>query len=146
MGEHTSLAVVDGKPAISYRDGNINGLKYVRANDAAGSNWGPPLIVDSTGLSGQGTSLAVVDGNPAIAHYDDATKSQKYVRATDSTGSSWGMSVVYDSGLSASNSPLAPSLIALNGNPAISYRDEPNGDLKYVTVPALAITWIAVEP
>jgi hypothetical protein len=99
VGEYTSLAVVDGNPAISYYDWDNGDLKYVRATTADGSSWGSPLIVAGDGGADVGlyTSLAVVDGNPAISYYDNGSGDLKYVRATDSPGSSWGRPVTLDS-------------------------------------------------
>ncbi len=37
VGQWTSLAVVNGRPAISYYDANNRDLKYVRASDADGT-------------------------------------------------------------------------------------------------------------
>ena len=42
VGQYTSLAVVNGNPAISYFAGSGGDLKYVRANDTSGTNWGTP--------------------------------------------------------------------------------------------------------
>ena len=61
VGWFTSQAVVNGNPAISYHDHGNADLKYVRANDASGTNWGTPLTVDSVGDVGWKPSLAVVN-------------------------------------------------------------------------------------
>src|SRR5207245_9807923 len=64
----SSLAVVNGNPAMSY---NVApDLKYVRAADANGASWNTPVTVDTAGTVGEFNSLAVVNGNPAIAYYD----------------------------------------------------------------------------
>ncbi|MDQ3024852.1 MAG: hypothetical protein M3R04_10845, partial [bacterium] len=70
VGQHTSLAIVKGRPAISYRDVASSDLKFVRASNAYGSAWGPAKTVLSAGTPGYATSLAVVDGFPAISYFD----------------------------------------------------------------------------
>ena len=129
VGQYTSLAVVNGNPAISYYDATNHDLKYVRASDAGGTTWGTPVTVDSPGDVGQYTSLVVVNGNPAISYYDFTNKDLKYVRASDVSGTSWGTPVTLDS---TGDVGQDLSLAVVNGNPAISYYDATNHDLKYV--------------
>lgn len=93
----SSLYEVNGKPAIAYQS-FPNGMAYcdvrfVRAKDTVGNNWGNPVIIapdDQEGLDfqGDGTTLRVVNGNPAV-WYKDAGN-QRYVRALDAKGSNWG--------------------------------------------------------
>jgi len=129
VGTHTSLAVVDGSPAISYYDNTNDDLKYVRATDASGGSWGTPATVDSAGLVGRYNSLAVVNGNPAISYYRFDTSELIYARADDASGGSWGAPVTVDStGLVGEYTSLA----VVTGNPAISYYDEVLGNLKYI--------------
>jgi len=130
VGRHTSLAAVNGNPAISYYDETNGDLKYVRANDAAGDNWGTPVIVDGAGDVGWYTSLVVINGQPAISYYDITNSDLKYVRAGDADGICWNIPVFLDS---AGIVGQYTSLAVVNGNPAISYHDEAsNYDLKYV--------------
>ena len=39
VGPYTSLAVVNGYPAISYYDPSNTALKFIRAKDASGTDW-----------------------------------------------------------------------------------------------------------
>jgi len=128
-GEHNSLAVVNGRPAISYFEAIDHDLRYVRATDVNGNIWGAaPVSVDSAGVVGSYTSLAVVNGNPAVSYYDIANGDLQYVRATDADGNFWGGPVTVDS---AGWVGLYTSLVVINGNPAISYFRIDLGDLKY---------------
>jgi len=128
VGQYASLAVVDDRPAIAYRDAAY--LKYVRATDETGSSWGTPVTVDSFGNVGQYASLAMVDGHPAIAYYEGISDDVRYVRADDATGSSWASPVGVDSGGDVGR---YASLAVVDGRPAIAYYDgSPNYDLKYV--------------
>ncbi|MHC5054992.1 MAG: hypothetical protein ACYTKD_09790 [Planctomycetota bacterium] len=133
VGEHTSLCVVAGNPAISYYDDSNNSLKYVRANDANGSSWGTPIAVDGAAIFvGEYTSLCIVDGRPAISYYDSLSGDLKYVRADDALGTLWGTPVAVDT---AGIVGQYTSLCVVDGRPAISYYDSTNGHLKYVRAP-----------
>ena len=117
-GGYTSLAKVNGHPAISYYDETEHDLRYVRASDPLGENWGAALTLDSTGDTGQWTSLKVVDGRPAIAYYDFTAKVLRYIRAEDADGSTWGTPVTVDP---TPNCGEYCSLDLVAGYPAISY-------------------------
>lgn len=76
-GAGVSMTVVDGRPAVSFAEG-VN-LCYLRADDASGTTWGTPVVVDKSGGGGY-SSLIMVNGKPAIAYYNGALN---YVRAPD---------------------------------------------------------------
>lgn len=128
-GFYTSLAVVDGHPAVSYFDGTSLTLKYVRAADADGDAWNAPVTADGDMGSGLHTSLAVVNGRPAVSYYDVDNGRLKYVRALDSQGADWDTPVVVDAD---GDVGYDTSLVVVNGHPAISYFDDTNGRLKYI--------------
>ncbi len=129
VGEFSSLAIVNGNPAVSYYDSTNSDLKYVRANDVNGATWAAPVIADSAGAVGFYTSLKVVNGNPAISYYDNTNLDLKFVRATDANGSGWSAPQTV---ASTGSVGAYTSLVIVNGVPAISYYDATNGDLKYV--------------
>ncbi|MCH7472358.1 PKD domain-containing protein [bacterium] len=129
VGRYTSLAVVNGNPAISYRDNTNLDLKYVRASNADGTAWNTPVTPESTGNVGAFTSLAVVNGHPAISYFYSTNGDLKYVRASDADGTSWDFPRTLDT---AGTVGLYTSLAVVNGNPAVSYYDDTNFDLKYV--------------
>ena len=129
VGLTTSQALINGNPAIAYYDTMNDDLKYMRALDAAGTTWGAPISIDTTGNVGVYTSLAVVNGNPAISYYDSSNLDLKYVRALDTNGATWGAPVTLDSSGSVGTHT---SLAVVNGNPAIGYYDSTNRFLKYV--------------
>jgi uncharacterized repeat protein (TIGR02543 family) len=134
VGNNPSLQVVTGNPAISYWDNTNGDLKYMRATDADGTAWAAPVIVDNGGVNnvGQFSSLQVVDGNPAISYYDNTNGDLKYVRAIDADGTVWAAPVSVDTVGDVGHHYT--SLQVVNGNPAIGYHDDTNGDLKYVRV------------
>ncbi len=99
----SSMAVVNGNPAISYFDNAIPGVRYVRANDANDANgaaWGTPTTVEGGPgfVIGVFPSLAVVDGTPAISYQDATNGNLKYAHATDANGSEWGSVVTIATG------------------------------------------------
>ena len=48
VGAYTSMAVVNGNPAISFYDFTNTDLYYVRATDADGTTWGSPVAAHTT--------------------------------------------------------------------------------------------------
>ena len=95
-GQYTSLAVVNGKPAISYYDATNDDLRYVQANNADGTAWNTPVTVDATGLTGLHTSLTVVNGKPAISYNDFTNGDLKYVQANNADGDFWDVRISFD--------------------------------------------------
>ena len=74
-GRYTSLAVVNGNPAISYLGDYYP--TYVRAMDATGSSWETPQDVGSV-VAGTYACLVVVNGNPAISYWDWTNRDLKF--------------------------------------------------------------------
>ncbi len=132
VGTFLSAAIVNGRPASAHYDDSNDDLQYSRANDVQGVSWAAAIKVTTTGNVGQYPSLAVVNGFPAIAYYDVTNLRLMYVRATNANGTAWGTPVVVDDPAGAINVGQFNSLVVVNGNPAISYYDVTNGDLKYV--------------
>ena len=131
VGRYTSLAVVNGFPAISYYDFTYSNLKFIRARDTDGSDWNDPLTLVSSGNVGEYNSLAVVNGYPAISYCDESNGDLKFIKAKDADGTSWGTPLTLDNN---GNVGKYTSLAAVNGYPAISYFNTTNGDLKYTYV------------
>lgn len=141
-GSYNSLAMVNGRPAISYYRSSCACLRYVRAlNDtgATRADWGAPVTIDDTSANvGQYNSLAIVNGKPAISYYDFTNRNLKYVRAKTAEGATladWGTPLVIDGIVPSGTPPLNvggfTSLAVVNCSPAISYFASTNGNLKY---------------
>jgi hypothetical protein len=129
-GTWTSLKVVNGNPAVSYRCDSPGQVRYVRAADAYGAGWNAPVVIDASNDAGSwGTSLALIGGNPAVAYYRGFGANLCYSRATDADGTAWAAAeaadTLYDVG-------RYPSLLEVNGQPGISYYNATSGDLKFV--------------
>ncbi|MCW0221560.1 MAG: autotransporter-associated beta strand repeat-containing protein, partial [Prosthecobacter sp.] len=97
LGSYSSMAVVNGYPAIAYYDATAGDLKYVRAADARGNSWLAPVTLASGGDVGQHPSLSIINGNPAVSYYDATNGTLCYIRSTDNSGVFWGSSVIADS-------------------------------------------------
>lgn len=91
VGHGVSMATVSGNPAIAYGDFTGNSYpKYIRASNASGTVWAPPVTVSDTGSSERLVGricLAAVGSNPAIAYYDSSYGGVYFVRASNTTGS-----------------------------------------------------------
>ena len=120
-----SMAVVDERPAITYRR---DSLQYIRALDADGNTWGSPVVASPE--YARWMSHAVIDGAPGICYNGDNGK-LRYVRAFDTDGTVWGEPVTADPEAAVVDSNLAE----VNGRPAIAYVNttyDPNNDFRYV--------------
>ena len=115
----SSLAVVNGNPAVAFDDRRGGGVHYGRAIDALGTTWGPPLQVDVYGLR---PSIAVVDGHPAIAFSSDYNFALHFVRAQDPDGTAWGATDTISSG---GYDYYDIELEVVNGNPAVGFEELP---------------------
>lgn len=118
-GQHSSIAVVNGKPAIAYYESARQELCYTQAADALGTAWNTPVVLDSSENVGHHASLAVVNGRPAVAYQDVGAVDLKYVQALDADGAAWGAPLIAD-GAGGVNSGGYASLAVVNGRPAIA--------------------------
>jgi PKD repeat protein len=69
-GQYNSLAVIGGVAGIAYYNLTQHRLEYVQAENAAGTAWGTPIVVDETADAGQFCSLVSVHGAPGISYFD----------------------------------------------------------------------------
>jgi len=96
-GSFSSLSIINGNPAISYQEGSNSDLRYVRANNADGTSWDAPIIVDSAGVNGAYTSLEIVNGKPAISYFDAQPNNDlRYVRAANADGTGWDFGIYFE--------------------------------------------------
>lgn len=156
-----SGSAINGTPAVAYYDASNGDLKYILANNAAGTDWSAPVVIQSANDVGSHLSFNVVNGFPAVAFYDATAKALRYVRATNVAGvtnnlrngqgdiitiatntlafaPAWSASVVVDN--TGADIGKFPSLEVITdettaqGRPAIAYYDASPGagNLKYV--------------
>jgi hypothetical protein len=143
LGEFTSLAFdPSGNPAISYVEGINDNLKYASFN---GTSW-DITTVDSAGNVGQYTSLAFdSSGNPAISYLDFSSWDLKYAHDANGNGDftdAGEITTVDSTGNVGQYTSLA---FNSSGNPAISYRDATNLDLKYASFNGSSWTTTTVD-
>jgi hypothetical protein len=124
-GKFTSLAVIGGKPAISYYDETTDELMYAYSDSASGADandWTIVTVDTADGAGARGTSLEEIDGKPAIAYgvREPVTlvQSLRYAYSSSADGSSGWTSLDIDTDENAGG---APSLAVVNGKPAVSY-------------------------
>jgi hypothetical protein len=122
------LMEVMGNPAVAFSDdsGGTYKLLYVRANDAAGTDW-PETFIEVTSVDGASyaqTSMVFADGNPAILHtwWGGAI----YVRSTDMYGNEW------DSPTDLANMSARSSMTLIGHNPAVAI--ETGGELPHALI------------
>ncbi len=128
VGDYTSQAVIDGKPAISYWDATNKDLKFAINSAADGSGTWKITTVDSVGDVGTHTSLASVFGRPAISYYDATNGDLKFaINSADNGSGTWKTTTVDSAGDVGTHTSLAQ----IYDKPAISYYDSTNGDLKF---------------
>lgn len=120
----TSLAVVNGKPAIAYYNNSLGDLKYAINNLSDGSGTWTKTTVDTgngndtTVLTGRFPTLRVVSGLPAISYYDQSNADLKFARNSAADGSgTWSITTVLATGFVGSDASMA----IVDGRPAISF-------------------------
>jgi hypothetical protein len=83
-GVYCSLAVISGKPAVSFHNMGEGDLLYVAAEDSAGATWFAAEHVDCIGDVGRWTSLAeLANGEPGISYYDATNQNLKFATPSE---------------------------------------------------------------
>jgi len=134
-GIGTSIAEVDGTPAIAYYSLPNFKLKYARSSQADGLNdnkWAS--ITFDGGAAGIGLAplLGVVDGRPTLVYTDYNTSTTVYRRANNANGidpPSWPAALSFDP--ETEYSSYDTSFAVIGGYPAVAYRDRNTDKLKY---------------
>ncbi len=91
---NVALAVIDGRPAVSYRVNRANfSICYKCANDVSGLTWGAERTVYSSPDLGrlEDHCLREVNGCPAVAFIHETPSGHRpaYARASDANGINW---------------------------------------------------------
>jgi hypothetical protein len=130
VGDYTSLAVIQGKPAISYHSQFPDVLKYAESATATGSDaadWSV-ITVDDSGDVGVENSLAEVVGQPAISYRDNSNDALKYTRRLSEV--MWIAVTVMTSDI-GEHVGHDTSLAVINGKPLITHSDTGTGFLRH---------------
>ncbi len=125
----TSIAEVDGRPAIGYfSDDTTLDYRFAINSLADGSGvWTPDSVATVTsGMFADGRVLRVLDGRPAAAFYNwDAGELQFAINANAGGDGSWSTGTV------STTMALFPSMASVGGFPAIAYRNFDDGGLDF---------------
>jgi hypothetical protein len=123
----SSLAVISGKPAVSYYDSGADQLAYARAGNDTGiaTTW-ERRTIDATAVAGTNNSLAELPGGPAIAYSDVATFSVMFAQADNATGlaGEWQIEMVDRAPTLFPGFGHSVELINNNGIAAVAYASE----------------------
>lgn len=110
--------LVDGRPAMAFYDVNDGHIKFIRALDSQGQNWGTAQLVSADSTVGS-LGFKLVNGNPAILFLGLADGAAYYVRANDPDGLAWGVPQKVGSNFTG----FADALEIIDGFPAVAYVD-----------------------
>jgi hypothetical protein len=121
VGEHPSLDIVDGRPAVSYYDVINKELRFAINSMPDGlGDWTDVLVdADGDGTSaqvGRDNVLEVIGGKPAITYYDDDNSEIRFAISSDVAGGAGTWTDV-----SLGTNGFKPSLLEVDGRPAIAY-------------------------
>jgi hypothetical protein len=129
------IALIDGKPAMCYRDGLFNSVRYAYSSTPTGAqlaDW-TVITLPSTGVTqpGREISLAEVNGAPAISYCDNNSGDLIYQRATTAVGGDAGDWITPVHVQDTNDVGYNSELMVIGGTPAIVFDDISTGDLKY---------------
>ncbi len=137
VGGNFDLLEVAGKPLVSFYDWDGGSLRLLRSSEAepaSAGSWNSSVTVAGGGGfpedRGDYSSLALIDGRPSLAYHDYEHSALRFAHSSSLTGASasdW-RSIEVDSGNSVGEHC---SLALINGQPAISYYDSTDHDLRY---------------
>jgi hypothetical protein len=125
---YPSLLLVGGFPATPFID-SAGTLRYARSTSATGGAAWTLSTVDS---AGEYLSMAIIGGKPAVAYHNATTDRARYVSSSTADGNgdaAWTNEA--DVTTSGSNGRFAALTALASGQPAMAYRDDGNGVLKY---------------
>lgn len=153
VGSYTSLAVVNGKPAIAYADAaGGSGALYVRANDTAGTSWSNPIRLSNPGA--KHIVLRVINNHPVVVSSGVAGGRVQIINgsisyqpggttrievAADPNGDSWSPGVDF--------APAASGVAvdSVNDTPLVSLLTS-GGAWSFYPFSKFQVNWFAVEP
>lgn len=127
-GGDVDLAVVNGKPAVSYK-WSLNAYHgyvcYKRSDDTQGDLWLSTIIAAgiSPSIDSTSCSLADIGGRPAMSFLDLTTGNLYYMRANDANGDVWpALKTV----MAGDNAGRNGCLLYVNSRPAVAHIQQYN--------------------
>lgn len=131
VGSDASMAIVNGRPAISFL---TNGFQLSFAINSLADGTGTWTVTNglaSSILSNVGTSLAVIGGNPVIGIFTSSGPRLVRNAAADASGA-WTQINPRPGEASTSSVGAYPSLLEVDGKPAMVCADSNTGDVRYL--------------
>lgn len=124
-----SSAMIGGLPTVAFHNEDDGDLIYAVASNSDGTAWENPVVIVSSGDTGEQTSIASINGLPAITYYNPAALRVRYIDAFLNGGTlTWNppMSIVADP-----TSRMFDSLLELpNGDPWMMYHASSNAEFR----------------
>ena len=129
----TSLIDLGGLPAIAYGNMATFKLNFVRATDATLFAWITPIEVAGVWpvANGDWCSMKIYNGAPAISYFANGNGWLEFSAAADAEGNSWAYQQDVDAPSPPESVGSHTCLAIIGGNPAISYYDLNNSNLKF---------------
>jgi hypothetical protein len=128
--------VADAYYWVRPTDGEAEGTPSNLAGGPPGGGGGDPVVVIPPTVDNvlMNTQLIVAGGNPAICYDNFSDQTLVYVRALDPAGTTWGApQVLHTYGDGSEGGSSSPSMISVNGRPAIAFWDvDASFDLGYI--------------
>jgi len=120
---YCNLLVVNGNPAISFPDGTVQAMYFMRALDSAGAAWPAGAVkVSASSSTPNYNDMQIVRGRPAIVFEGFYPfQSVWYTRAADANGSTWAASMPVLLNTWSSPGDFV-SLVSNNGQPNVIYK------------------------
>jgi hypothetical protein len=130
---YPSLQLVNLFPGVAFVD-PTGALRFARSSSATGSAaWTASTI--ETGISAEFASLAMIGSYPAVAYHNQTSDRARFVISTDANGAgdaSWANE--QDVTTSGSAGRFTSLVMLATGRPAMAFRDDGNGVLKYAVM------------
>jgi len=118
-----------GMPAIAWRDGRLSQVKYFRALDVDGRQWGASQVLAVE--AGRPLALIVADGRPGVLFLMNDTYELRFLASNDAEGAHWGLPVTVDTDACFGVSQHIVALLELGGRLAVAYSSHIGGGASY---------------
>jgi len=128
-GQRSSIAIVNGRPMVSYQDEASGDLMLAICSNATCSGAVTRRVLDSTTEAGAYSAIAAVGTRAVVAYYDTTNTDLKVALCNDTTCTGLTRERVDDSGSVGTDVSIA---IAGDGFPWIAYRSATSQALKFV--------------
>ena len=122
------FSLIDGNPAVAFREKLFKNVLYCRANDTFGGDWGSPVMAVNQSNPASGAICLFDQGEaPALVFVNERWtpnwQSVEYVCALTRDGSSWpSYALVMDSDTTGGTHFDHPRAMLVSGKPTVAYQ------------------------